>query len=106
VTPGPRLGDPQVVGAGIAILRSASLTLYGTEDSVEHLELARRALGYNRIVIAGASYGTRAAYVYARRYPGAVRATVLLAPAPVSMSVLDSFVEDGRRSLEAVVADS
>jgi pimeloyl-ACP methyl ester carboxylesterase len=83
----------------------ATLGLYGTESFIEDLELARRALGYDRIVVYGASYGTRAAYLYARRYRGAVRAAVLLAPAPVSMPVLDSFTEDGRRSLDIVVAD-
>lgn len=84
---------------------SATLSHYGTESFVQDLELARRALGYDHIVVYGASYGTRAAYAYARRYPEATRAAVLSAPAPVSMSVLDSFTEDGRRSLDAIVAD-
>lgn len=84
---------------------SATLTLYGTESFVEDLELARRALGYDRIVVYGASYGTRAAYAYARRYPAKVRAAVLASPAPLSMSVMDSFAEDGRRSLDVIVAD-
>jgi pimeloyl-ACP methyl ester carboxylesterase len=85
--------------------QSATLSLYGTESFVEDLELARKALGYDRIVVYGASYGTRAAYVYARRYTGTVRAVVLTAPAPMSMRILDSFAEDGRRALDAVVAD-
>ena len=85
--------------------RNATLSLYGTENFVEDLELARRALGYGPIVVFGASYGTRAAYAYARRYPESVRAAVLVAPAPLSMPVLDSFAEDGRRSVDAIVAD-
>jgi pimeloyl-ACP methyl ester carboxylesterase len=56
-------------------------------------------------VLFGLSYGTRAAYAYARRYPQRVRAVVLVGPAPVSMSLLDSVEEDGRRSLDAIVAD-
>lgn len=85
--------------------QTATLSLYGTESFIEDLELVRRTLGYGRIVVYGASYGTRAAYAYARRYPESVRAAVLLAPAPVSMPVLDSFVDDGRRSLDAIVAN-
>lgn len=84
---------------------SAALGQYGTERFVADLERARRALGYDRVVLYGGSYGTRAAYAYARRHPGAVRAAVLSAPAPVSMSVLDNFAEDGRRSLDAIVHD-
>lgn len=95
--------DPERCVAQLS--RNATLSLYGTESFVEDLELARRTLGYGRIVVFGASYGTRATYVYARRYPAAVHAAVLLAPAPMSMPVLDSFAEDGRRALDAVVAD-
>ena len=84
---------------------NAALQLYGTESVVEDLERVRQALGYERIVLYGASYGTRAAYAYARRYPGNVRAAVLVAPAPVSMPLLDSWAEDGSRSLDAIVAD-
>lgn len=85
--------------------QGARLSLYGTESFIEDIELARRALGYDRIVVYGSSYGSRAAYAYARRYPESVRAAVLSAPAPVSMYVLDSFMEDGHRSLEAIVDD-
>jgi len=85
--------------------QKATLSLYGTESFIEDLELVRSTLGYSRIVLYGASYGTRAAYAYARRYPKSVRAVVLVAPAPVSMPVLDSFGEDGRRSLDAIVTD-
>jgi pimeloyl-ACP methyl ester carboxylesterase len=83
--------------------QNATLSLYGTESFIEDLEFVRRTLGYERIVVYGASYGTRAAYAYARRYPESVRAAVLVAPAPISMPVLDSFAEDGRRSLDAIL---
>ena len=48
------------------------------------------------VILAGGSYGTRAAYTYARVYPASIRALVLIAPAPVSMSVTESFDEGGR----------
>jgi pimeloyl-ACP methyl ester carboxylesterase len=85
--------------------QDATLRYYGTESFLEDLEGTRKALGYDRIVLFGLSYGTRAAYAYARRYPQSVRAVVLVGPAPVSMRLVDSVGEDGPRSLDAIVAD-
>jgi pimeloyl-ACP methyl ester carboxylesterase len=82
--------------------QNATLRYYGTDSFLEDLESTRKALGYDRIVLFGLSYGTRAAYAYARRYPESVRAVVLVGPAPVSMRLVG---EDGRRSLDAIVAD-
>jgi pimeloyl-ACP methyl ester carboxylesterase len=97
---------PADVGGCVARLsHDATLQHYGTDAFLEDLDGARKALGYGRIVPFGLSYGTRAAYAYARRYPESVRAVVLVGPAPVSMRLLDTFGEDGRRSLDAIVAD-
>ena len=97
---------PADVGGCVARLsQDATLRYYGTDSFLEDLEGTRKALGYDRIVLFGLSYGTRAAYAYARRYPQSVRAVVLVGPAPVSMRLLDSVEEDGRRSLDAIVAD-
>ena len=56
--------------------------LYRTADSVEDMELLRRALGVERIAIYGTSYGTKVALEYALRYP-----------AHVERLALDSVVE-------------
>ena len=97
---------PADVGGCVARLsHDATLQYYGTDSFLEDLDGTRTALGYDRIVLFGLSYGTRAAYTYARRYPESVRAVVLVGPAPVSMRLVDSFGEDGRRSLDAIVAD-
>jgi pimeloyl-ACP methyl ester carboxylesterase len=97
---------PADVGGCVARLsHDATLQYYGTDSFLEDLEGARKALGYDRIVLFGLSYGTRAAYAYARRYPESVHAVVLVGPAPVSMRLVDSVGEDGRRSLDAIVAD-
>jgi pimeloyl-ACP methyl ester carboxylesterase len=95
--------DPERCAARLS--RLATLSLYGTESFVDDLDRVRTALGYERIVLYGASYGTRAAYAYARRFPDRVRSVVLVAPAPISMAVLDSFEEDGRHALDAVVEE-
>ena len=83
----------------------ADLRAYTTSDFIEDIESARLALGYEQISLYGLSYGTWAAYAYARRFPNRVRSLILIAPAPISMNFFDSFEEDGRRALEALVVD-
>jgi pimeloyl-ACP methyl ester carboxylesterase len=81
----------------------ADLRMYTTEHFVADLEAARAALDYDRINVWGGSYGSRAAYVYAKRYPSRVRSVVLIAPAPLASSVLDNYELNGDRALDAVV---
>jgi pimeloyl-ACP methyl ester carboxylesterase len=50
---------------------------YTTGAAVQDLDDARAALGYERINLYGASYGTRVALTYLHRYPARVRAVVL-----------------------------
>jgi pimeloyl-ACP methyl ester carboxylesterase len=83
----------------------ADLRLYGTVNFVQDLEAARSALGYEQISLYGGSYGTRAAYFYAKRYPTRVRSVVLVGPAPPTMPLLDSFEQDGELTLKALVDD-
>lgn len=46
-------------------------------EVADDLEAARRALGYERISLLAASYGTRPAWLHARRYPEAVARMLL-----------------------------
>lgn len=50
---------------------------YTSPDSVEDLEAIRQALGYRRLVLFAASYGTKVALQYALRYPQNVESLVL-----------------------------
>jgi pimeloyl-ACP methyl ester carboxylesterase len=83
----------------------ADLRQYTTEHFVQDLDAAREALGYEQISLWAASYGTRAAYLYAKRYPQRVRSLVLIAAAPMTMPVLDTFDQEGRIALGALIAD-
>ncbi len=51
--------------------------LYTTEIAMADLDAVREALGYERLNLYGASYGTRAALTYLRLYPDHVRTMVL-----------------------------
>jgi len=53
---------------------------YRTADSVLDLEAVRAALGVERLVVLGVSYGTFVAAEYARTYPERVQALVLDSP--------------------------
>lgn len=83
----------------------ADLRAYTTDNFIADLERVRDALGYERIALYGGSYGTRAAYVYARTHPTRVSSLVLVSPAPLSMSIVDSFLEDGSAVLDRRIAD-
>src|SRR5262249_13059575 len=56
----------------------ADLALYTTPIAMDDLDEVRAALGYERINLVAASYGTIAAQVYLRQHPDHVRSVFLL----------------------------
>ena len=74
------------------------IAAYGTDAFVRDLDAVRAALGYEKVTLVGASYGTRAAFVYARRYPDRVRALVLDGVAPPQMPIGGLFARDAERA--------
>jgi pimeloyl-ACP methyl ester carboxylesterase len=61
----------------------ADLTQYTTPQAMEDLDELRQALGHERIVLEGGSYGTRAAITYIRMYGARVRAATLYSLVPL-----------------------
>lgn len=82
----------------------SDLRLYTTEIAMQDLEAVRAALGYARINLYGASYGTRAALTYLRLYPDRVRAVILDAVVDPGFRLLLDASQDGQRALEAAFA--
>lgn len=60
-----------------ALAAEVDLSRYTTDLFIEDLEAVREGLGYDQINLYGASYGTRAAQTYMKRYPERVRSAVL-----------------------------
>ncbi len=60
-----------------SLQRKADVRQYTTSIAVQDLDRVRAALGYERINLYGASYGTRVAQHYLRRYPQRVRSLIL-----------------------------
>ena len=75
--------DERAAAAACARQLGPARSLYTTAASVDDLDRVRRAFGYDRIALLGASYGTKVALAYAARYPQRVE-----------RMVLDSVVDD------------
>lgn len=83
--------------------RRADLRLYTTPLAVDDLDEVRAALGYERINLFGASYGTRLALVYMRQFPRRVRAAILRAVAAVNLKLPMTVVADSERALNRLL---
>ena len=72
---------------------------YSTANAARDIEQVRKALGYGKINVWGASYGTRLAQAYARAYPGVTRALVLDGVAAPDQ-VIPAAGRDGQAALD------
>jgi len=88
----------------------ADLTQYTYNTSANDLEQIRGALGTGQLNLYSASYGTRAAQVYARMYPQSVRTIYMGSAVPIDVRNPLHFAKTGQAALEkmldACVADS
>ena len=82
----------------------ADLRQYATWIAVRDVEAVRAALGYERLNLWGASYGTRAALEYLRQFPQRVRSVVLDGVAPADMALPASFAVDAQAGIERLAA--
>lgn len=78
----------------------ADPTQYTTAAAVADLEDVRSALGYDRVNLIGASYGTRLALAYARKHSAHLRSMVLDGVAPPELRLFLDFLPDGQRALD------
>jgi len=83
----------------------ADLTLYTTDRAIEDVDDVRAALGYDSVLVWGASYGTRMAQAYMRRYPSRVVAAVLDGVVPFDFHAPATYARTLQGSLDRVFAD-
>lgn len=83
----------------------ANLTLYTSPIAMDDLDEVRAALGYERLNLFGASYGTRAALVYLKRHPTHVRTVTLQGVAPTNQFMPRDFPPANERALQGVLAE-
>jgi pimeloyl-ACP methyl ester carboxylesterase len=83
----------------------ADLTKYTTPIAMDDVDDVRQFLGYSKINVYGASYGTRAAIVYARRHAANTRTVILDSVAPTDMRLPLYMARDGQRALDLLLRD-
>lgn len=76
---------------------------FSTANAARDIEQVRQALGYDRINLWGASYGTRLAQAYARAYPAQVRAVILDGVAAPDQAI-PAGGRDGQAALDLLFA--
>ncbi len=83
--------------------KHADPAFYTTTLAMQDLDDVRKALGYDKINLWGASYGTRAALEYVRRFPQHTRTATLDGMAPFDIALPLSFIPDSHASLDAML---
>lgn len=69
---------------------------YTITETIDDMEDARRALGYDKINLYGDSYGTRVQQIYAWRYPESLNRVMMVAVNPPGHLIWDPSVVDAQ----------
>ncbi len=83
----------------------ADLKLYTTTIAMDDIDEVRAALGYDRINLFGASYGSRAALTYLKRHPKRVRTATLQGVSPTNHFLPGDFALQTERALQGVLSE-
>ena len=86
------------------LAQRADLTKYSTLDAVEDFDAVRQWLGYDRINVAGASYGSRVVLEYLRRHGDRARSAFLAGPVPPDFKRPLYYGRDGLTALDGILA--
>jgi pimeloyl-ACP methyl ester carboxylesterase len=78
---------------------------YTTTLAMQDYDQVRRAMGYAQINLVGVSYGTRAAQVYLRQYPEAVRTVTLDSVVPMQLALGQEHASMLDRAVDRVFQD-
>jgi len=81
------------------------LNQYGTGDAADDLSIVISKLGLKKVNLAGYSYGTRLAQVFAVRHPEQLRANILFGVAPWRKHISEYLAADSHRILQQILKD-
>jgi pimeloyl-ACP methyl ester carboxylesterase len=102
-----RANSPQSIrAASLACIAKLGgrVRFFTTAAAIRDLDDVRRALGYERIALYGASYGTRVAMSYMRRYPQHLDAAILDGVTDPERPIGPDTPGDGERAIGAIIA--
>jgi pimeloyl-ACP methyl ester carboxylesterase len=84
--------------------KTAHVEFYTTSIAVQDLDRVRAALGYARINLYGASYGTRVAQHYVRRFPSQTRSVILDGVVPTQLALGPATALNAEQALSHILA--
>ena len=96
----PMLDPAYVIACREKLEEEADLRHYTTANHADDIDEIRAALGYERINLWGASYGTRPVLVYLRRHPEHVRAAAIHGVAHTAWKYPLHHASSGQRALD------
>ena len=85
--------------------KTADLRMYTTPIAMDDIDEVRGALGYDKINIVAASYGTIAAQVYMRQHPSRLRAVFLVGVATPGVKQPLLFARAAQHALDLLFVD-
>jgi pimeloyl-ACP methyl ester carboxylesterase len=102
---GPLFPPEKVRDCRQKLEKAANLKLYTTPIAMDDLDEVRAAMGYDRINLVAASYGTIAAQVYMRRHAEHLRSVFLLGIAAPGFKQPLPFARGAQHSLDLLFQD-
>lgn len=84
---------------------TADARFYTHEESLADVDEIRERLGYHSINLWGGSWGTRAALLYALRYPAVTRSLVLDGAVPLDLDFPRTASADAQAALDRLLSD-
>jgi pimeloyl-ACP methyl ester carboxylesterase len=102
---GPLLPAEKVRQCREKLEKGSNLALYTTPIAMDDLDEVRAALGYDKINLVAASYGTIAALVYMRQHPDHLRSVFLLGVANTNIRQPLPFAAGAQRAMDLLFED-
>jgi pimeloyl-ACP methyl ester carboxylesterase len=87
------------------LARTADLSQYNNDSSVDDVDEVRAALGYDKINLYGGSGGSRSVLVYLRRHPDKVRTAIVASVAPPDERGPFLMAQYAQRALDGLIAE-
>jgi pimeloyl-ACP methyl ester carboxylesterase len=94
-----------VRGCAAKLGQHADLTQYATPTAMQDIDEIRQALGYDKVLVYGGSYGARAAMIYMRMYGEHVQAGIIGAITPLAIRLPLYFARDSQRAFDSMLAE-
>ncbi|MBK9210586.1 MAG: alpha/beta hydrolase [Anaerolineales bacterium] len=87
---------------GLMSAQGVNLNAYSTIESAADVKDILKVLGYQKVNLYGASYGTRLAQVVMREYPEIVQSAILDSVVPVDANIFNRYPESSESALKAL----